>query len=126
MRKANLIAQRIKIITGFSMMTHPIIYLGAPLYESLIDKVRAKISRCEHCDLSYGVRLQLIKSVLSSTPIYLLQVLNPPVGIIQKLEQLFAKYFRAAQQSKGKSTGLSGKTFAIPLKKWTGVETSER
>ncbi|KAL0287321.1 UNVERIFIED_CONTAM: hypothetical protein Scaly_2767800 [Sesamum calycinum] len=86
-RKANLIANRIKNITGFSMKALPITYLGAPLYkgnkrkvlyENLIDKVKNRISGWEHCHLSYGGRLQLIKTALSSMPIYLLQVLNPP------------------------------------------------
>ncbi|KAL0290582.1 UNVERIFIED_CONTAM: hypothetical protein Sradi_7046700 [Sesamum radiatum] len=79
-----------------------ITYLGAPLYkgnkrkvlyENLIDKVRNRISGWENCHLSYGGRLQLIKTVLSSMPIYLLQVLNPPVSTIQKLERLFARFF---------------------------------
>ncbi|KAL0454906.1 UNVERIFIED_CONTAM: hypothetical protein Slati_0829800 [Sesamum latifolium] len=73
-KKANLIARRIKSITGFSMKALPITYLEAPfyksnkkkmLYKNLIDKVRAKISRWEHYHLSYGGRLQLIKTVLS-------------------------------------------------------------
>ncbi|KAL0290651.1 UNVERIFIED_CONTAM: hypothetical protein Sradi_7046000 [Sesamum radiatum] len=101
-RKANLIANRIKNITGFSMKALPITYLGAPLYkgnkrkvlyENLIDKVRNRISGWENCHLSYGGRLLLIKTVLSSMPIYLLQVLNPPVSTIQKLERLFARFF---------------------------------
>ncbi|KAL2226740.1 UNVERIFIED_CONTAM: hypothetical protein Sindi_2032700 [Sesamum indicum] len=101
-KKANLMVHRIKHITGFSRKALPITYLGAPLYkgnkkkilyENLIDKVKNKIAGLEHCHLSYGGRLQLIKTVLSSMPIYLLQVLNPPVGTIQKLEQLFTKYF---------------------------------
>ncbi|KAK4383741.1 hypothetical protein Sango_2748000 [Sesamum angolense] len=84
------------------MKALPITYLGAPLYkgnkrkvlyENLIDKVRNRISDCEHCHLSYGGRLQLIKTVLSSMPIYLLQVLNPPVSTIQKHERLFARFF---------------------------------
>ncbi|KAK4383931.1 hypothetical protein Sango_3106900 [Sesamum angolense] len=62
-RKANLIANRIKNITGFSMKALPITYLGAPLYkgnkrkvlyENLIDKVRNRISDWEHCHLSWG------------------------------------------------------------------------
>ncbi|KAL0383083.1 UNVERIFIED_CONTAM: hypothetical protein Scaly_0595600 [Sesamum calycinum] len=80
-RKANLIANRIKNITRFSTKALPITYLGAPLYkgnkrkvlyENLIDKVRNRISDWEHCYLSYRGRLQLIKTVLSSMPIYLL------------------------------------------------------
>ncbi|KAL0454967.1 UNVERIFIED_CONTAM: putative ribonuclease H protein [Sesamum latifolium] len=101
-KKAISIAHRIKSITGFVMKVLPITYLGRPLYkgnkrkalfENLIDKIRAKVIGWEHCHLSYGDRLQLIRSVLSSMPIYLLQVLNPPISTIQKLEQIFAKYF---------------------------------
>ncbi|KAL0430780.1 UNVERIFIED_CONTAM: hypothetical protein Sradi_0704000 [Sesamum radiatum] len=100
-KKASLIAQRIKAITGFTMKALPITYLGAPLYKGnkrkllyveLIDKIRANIGGWEQCYLSYG-RLQLIKTVLTSMPIYLLQVLNPPVSTLQKIEQLFAKFF---------------------------------
>ncbi|KAK4386358.1 hypothetical protein Sango_2506400 [Sesamum angolense] len=47
----------------------------------------------EHNHLSHGGRLLFIKSVLTSMLIYLLQVLNPLVGIIQKVELLFAKFF---------------------------------
>ncbi|KAL0291297.1 UNVERIFIED_CONTAM: putative ribonuclease H protein [Sesamum radiatum] len=101
-KKASRIAQRIKAITGFTMKTLPITYLGAPLYKGnkrkllyvdLIDKIRAKIAGWEQCYLSYGGRLQLIKTVLASMPIYLLQVLNPPVSTLQKIEQIFAKFF---------------------------------
>ncbi|KAL0288419.1 UNVERIFIED_CONTAM: hypothetical protein Sangu_2659800 [Sesamum angustifolium] len=101
-KKANLITHRIKSITGFNLKCLPITCLGAPLhkghkkkilFEPLIDKIRNKISGWEHRHLSQGGRLQLIKSVLSSMPIYLLQVLSPPAGTLQKIEQLFAKVF---------------------------------
>ncbi|KAL0361558.1 UNVERIFIED_CONTAM: hypothetical protein Sradi_3840300 [Sesamum radiatum] len=81
-KKANNIAHRIKSITGFVMKALPITYLGAhlhkghkrkSLFERLIGKVGAKVSGWEHCHLSYGGHLQIIKSVLSSMPIYLLQ-----------------------------------------------------
>ncbi|KAL2228339.1 UNVERIFIED_CONTAM: hypothetical protein Sindi_1813600 [Sesamum indicum] len=101
-KKANNIAHRIKCITGFNLKCLPITYLGAPLhkghkkkilFEPLIDKIRNRINGWEHIHLSQGGRLQLIKSVLSSMPVYLLQVLSPPIGTMQKIEQLFAKFF---------------------------------
>ncbi|KAL0386380.1 UNVERIFIED_CONTAM: hypothetical protein Slati_4560100 [Sesamum latifolium] len=100
-RKASLIAQRIKAITGFTMKALPITYLGAPLYKGnkrkllyvdLIDKVRAKIVGWEQCYLSYGGRLQLIKTVLASMPIYLLQVLNPPVSTYRNLSNFLRNF----------------------------------
>ncbi|KAL0349755.1 UNVERIFIED_CONTAM: hypothetical protein Sradi_4124700 [Sesamum radiatum] len=101
-KKANLIAHRIKSITCFNLKCLPITYLGAPLHKShkkkilfepLIDKIINRISGWGHRHLSQGGRLQLIKSVLSSMPIYFLQILSPPVGTLQKIEQLFAKFF---------------------------------
>ncbi|KAL0400376.1 UNVERIFIED_CONTAM: hypothetical protein Sradi_2380900 [Sesamum radiatum] len=86
-KKTSLIAQRIKAITGFTMKALSITFLGAPLYKGnkrkslyvdLIDKTRTKIVGWEQCYLSYGGRLQLVKTVLASMPICLLQVLNPP------------------------------------------------
>ncbi|KAK4381754.1 hypothetical protein Sango_2938600 [Sesamum angolense] len=62
-RKANLIANRIKNITGFSMKALPITYLGAPLYkgnkrkvlyENLIDKVRNRISGWNTAPILWG------------------------------------------------------------------------
>ncbi|KAL0291752.1 UNVERIFIED_CONTAM: hypothetical protein Scaly_2621900 [Sesamum calycinum] len=56
-KKANLNAQRIKIIIGFSMKMLPTTYFSAPLYkgskrkilyESLVEKVRAKNYGWEH------------------------------------------------------------------------------
>ncbi|KAK4391557.1 hypothetical protein Sango_1933500 [Sesamum angolense] len=101
-KKTLLIAHRVKQLTRFALKSLPISYLGAPLYkgnkkkilfEPLIVKIINRISGWEHNFLSYGERLQLIKSVLSSMPIFLLQVLYPPVGIIHKVDQFFAKYF---------------------------------
>ncbi|KAL0287687.1 UNVERIFIED_CONTAM: hypothetical protein Sradi_7118900 [Sesamum radiatum] len=125
-KKASLIAQRIKAITGFTMKVLPITYLRAPLYKgnkrkslyvNLIDKVRAKIAGWELCYLSYGGPLQLIKIVLTSMPIPLIQVLNPPVSTLQKLEQLFAKFFWGSTTEQRKFIGLSGTMFVTPLKK---------
>ncbi|KAL0406375.1 UNVERIFIED_CONTAM: hypothetical protein Slati_3951400 [Sesamum latifolium] len=46
------------------------------LFEPLLDKIRAKVIGWEHNFLSHGGKLQLIKSVLSSMPIFLLQTLK--------------------------------------------------
>ncbi|KAL0283419.1 UNVERIFIED_CONTAM: putative ribonuclease H protein [Sesamum radiatum] len=43
--------------------------------------------------LSHGGRLQLIKSVLTAMPTYLLQTLKPPKYITERIERLFNKFF---------------------------------
>ncbi|EOY02236.1 Uncharacterized protein TCM_011923 [Theobroma cacao] len=87
--------------TGFQHKTLPVIYLGAPLhkgpkkvtlFDSLITKIRDRISGWENKTLSPGGRITLLRSVLSSLPLYLLQVLKPPVVVIEKIERLFNSF----------------------------------
>ncbi|EOY25449.1 Uncharacterized protein TCM_016755 [Theobroma cacao] len=87
--------------TGFQHKTLPVIYLGAPLhkgpkkvalFDSLITKIRDRISGWENKTLSPGGRITLLRSVLSSMPMYLLQVLKPPVVVIEKIERLFNSF----------------------------------
>ncbi|WRX16205.1 Reverse transcriptase domain - like 10 [Theobroma cacao] len=87
--------------TGFQHKTLPVIYLGAPLhkgpkkvflFDSLITKIRDRISGWENKILSPGGRITLLRSVLSSLPMYLLQVLKPPAIVIEKIERLFNSF----------------------------------
>ncbi|EOY06956.1 Uncharacterized protein TCM_021518 [Theobroma cacao] len=87
--------------TGFQHKILPIIYLGAPLhkvpkkvalFDSLITKIRDRISGWENKTLSPGGRITLLRSVLSSLPMYLLQVLKPPMVVIEKIERLFNSF----------------------------------
>ncbi|EOY06960.1 Uncharacterized protein TCM_021522 [Theobroma cacao] len=93
--------QIISHTTGFHHKTLPVTYLGAPLhkgqkkvilFDSLISKIRDRISGWENKILSPGGRITLLRSVLSSQPMYLLQVLKPPVTVIEKIERLFNSF----------------------------------
>ncbi|EOY19200.1 Retrotransposon, unclassified-like protein [Theobroma cacao] len=100
----NMPSSRRQIISqtiGFLHKTLPITYLGAPLFkgpkkvmlfDSLINKIRERITGWENKILSPGGRITLLRSVLSSMPIYLLQVLKPPACVIQKIERLFNSF----------------------------------
>ncbi|EOY06655.1 Uncharacterized protein TCM_021311 [Theobroma cacao] len=60
---------------------------------ALIVTVYLKNEKCwENKILSPGGRITLLRSVLSSIPIYLLQVLKPPVNVIEKIERLFNSF----------------------------------
>ncbi|WRX28180.1 Reverse transcriptase domain - like 10, partial [Theobroma cacao] len=63
------------------------------LAQELIGKLDAK-SRggWENKILSPGGRITLLRSVLSSLPMYLLQVLKPPMLVIEKIERLFNSF----------------------------------
>ncbi|EOY02245.1 Uncharacterized protein TCM_016772 [Theobroma cacao] len=93
--------QIISHTTGFHHKTLPVTYLGAPLhkgpkkvflFDSLISKIRDRISGWENKILSPGGRITLLRSVQSSQPMYLLQVLKPPVTVIEKIERLFNSF----------------------------------
>ncbi|KAL0407597.1 UNVERIFIED_CONTAM: putative ribonuclease H protein [Sesamum radiatum] len=56
-------------------------------------KSKNRISGWEKALLSHGGRLQLIKSVLTAMPTYLLQTLKPPKYITERIERLFNKFF---------------------------------
>ncbi|KAL0328997.1 UNVERIFIED_CONTAM: hypothetical protein Sradi_4886400 [Sesamum radiatum] len=98
----NLRIQCIQQVTGFHLKFLPITYLGAPLFkgnkkgvlfDGIVQKIKSRITSWEKALLSHGGRLQLIKSVLSAMPLYLIQVLKPPKFVIERIERLFNKFF---------------------------------
>ncbi|XP_073129053.1 uncharacterized protein [Henckelia pumila] len=85
-------------ITGFEEGQLPLKYLGAPLFrgnrkyslfEPLLQSVRKKLEGWESRSLAPGSRMTLIRSVLLSIPIYLCQVIQPPLAVLEKLERIF-------------------------------------
>ncbi|KAK4382263.1 hypothetical protein Sango_2888900 [Sesamum angolense] len=91
-RSSSLVKQRIHIMIGFSFKALPLTCLGTPLhkgnrkcilYDDLIDKLRKKLQYQIQSSLSHGGRLKLIKSTLCSTPLHLIEVLNPPKKILK-------------------------------------------
>ncbi|KAL2453242.1 Uncharacterized protein Adt_49258 [Abeliophyllum distichum] len=92
---------RLEHLIGFRHQQQPVTYLGVPLfkghrkiflYDDLIQKVRSRISGWASRLLSHGGRITLIRSVLSSLPLYLLQILKPPKAVLKKLESIFARF----------------------------------
>lgn len=66
--------------------------LGSPdvvLFDGVIAKIQSRLQHWSTRLLSHGGKLVLIKHVLSSIPMYLLQVLQPPKAVLVKLGRLF-------------------------------------
>ncbi|XP_073133701.1 uncharacterized protein [Henckelia pumila] len=85
-------------ITGFAEGQLPLRYLGAPLFrgnrkcslfEPLLQSVRKKLEGWELRTLAPGSRMTLIRSVLLSIPIFLFQVIQPPLAVLERLELIF-------------------------------------
>ncbi|GJY12295.1 hypothetical protein Tco_0381604 [Tanacetum coccineum] len=80
----------------------PFIYLGHPVgkkmrlcgsWDEIVNRVRSRLSAWKAKSLSIGGRLTLIKSVLSSLPIYFLSLFKAPVKVINLLESFRCRFF---------------------------------
>lgn len=94
--------QLVQSQSGFSVKSLPFYYLGAPiskgnkkvfLYDPLIAKVKKKLMGWNLNLISQGGRWVILKSVLSSMPVYLLQVLNPPISVLNVIDKLISRFF---------------------------------
>lgn len=75
-----VVGQRLRKLTGIGQGSLPFTYLGCPIFygrkknvhfESLIEKVKARVKSWQNKLLSYGGRYTLVKHVLQSMSIYL-------------------------------------------------------
>jgi len=82
--------------------TIPFIYLGLPIggdsrklsfWKSVIDRIVTRLSSWNNKFLSLGGRLVLLKSVLSSLPVYFLSFFKAPAGIISSIESILKNFF---------------------------------
>lgn len=92
---------KIKQITGFQYKTGSISYLGIPLFKGktkvphfkyLLDKINAKLVGWQSKFLSQAGRITLIKSVLSSFPIYSASVVVILYTIHKQIEKICANF----------------------------------
>ena len=75
-------------------------YLGLPIggdarrlsfWDQVIERLKSRLSEWKNRNLSYGGRLILLKSVLSSLPVYALSFFRAPAGIISTIESILIK-----------------------------------
>ena len=97
------------ILSIFSGMrvNFPLSSLGLPLtlgrlkmvhLQTALDRVRAKLAGWQGKLLSAGGRRELVRSVLSSMPIYLLTALKVPKGFIRELDKARRRFLWAGDQ----------------------------
>ncbi|KAJ9536716.1 hypothetical protein OSB04_un000101 [Centaurea solstitialis] len=99
-------------VLSFQVGTLPFRYLGVPLsskklvvadFAILVDKVRSRILNWKSKFLSFGGRLQLIKSVLESLQLYWMAIVTFPTSITHTIEKLFRDFLWAhGNSSRGK------------------------
>ncbi|GAU51172.1 hypothetical protein TSUD_412070 [Trifolium subterraneum] len=105
-------------VIGCKVGKVPFVYLGLPVggdlcrlsfSEPVVSSIRTKLSRWKNRLLSFGGRLILLKSVLTSLPVYALFVFKAPLGIISSLESLLSNFFWGGGRGIGRLLGLVGR-----------------
>ncbi|KAA0034017.1 LINE-1 retrotransposable element ORF2 protein [Cucumis melo var. makuwa] len=94
-----------------SCHTLPLTYLGVPLggnpksklfLRNIEDRIQKKLSNWKYAHISKGGRLTLIKSTLSSLPIYQLSVFQAPSSTYKNIEKLWRNFlWKGSCGSKG-------------------------
>jgi hypothetical protein len=62
-------------------------------WDPIVNRIKSRLSGWTSRFLSFGGRLVLLKSVLTSLPVYALSFFKAPSGIISFIESLFNKFF---------------------------------
>ncbi|GJV80075.1 RNA-directed DNA polymerase, eukaryota [Tanacetum coccineum] len=89
-------------LVGCSTFSSPFKYLGVIVgdnmsrlkpWEDVISKVSNRLSNWKLKTLLIGGRLTLIKSVISSIPLYHMSIFKAPMGVLNKLESIRMNFF---------------------------------
>jgi len=95
----------------------PFLYLGLPIggdprklqfWNPLVDRIRRRLSGWKCKNLSLDGRLVLLKSVLSSIPVYFLSFFKAPSGILSILDSIFINFFWVVVRTLGNFLGSNG------------------
>jgi hypothetical protein len=91
-----------------SQAAFPIKYLGLPLtprrlkkldFQPLVDKAAGKMSTWNGRNLTQASRVCLVKSVLSSQPVYLMTVIKLPVEVLHDLNKMRRSFLWAGDKA---------------------------
>ncbi|GJW66412.1 RNA-directed DNA polymerase, eukaryota, reverse transcriptase zinc-binding domain protein [Tanacetum coccineum] len=95
-------------LVGCSTFSTPFNYLGVKVgdvmskvksWDEVILKLSNRLSKWKLNTLSIGGRLTLIKSVLTSIPLYQMSIFKVPIGVLNKLESIRRNFFNGVDGS---------------------------
>ncbi|XP_027171679.1 uncharacterized protein LOC113771278 [Coffea eugenioides] len=119
-------------ILGFQRQFFPLVYLGVPIsrgrsstvdFDGIIAKVRARVCHWSAKLLSMGGKLILIKHVLNSMPLYLLQVLKPPKAVLVALGRIFNSFLWDKSHDAKRTHWASWERLCFPTEEGGGSKT---
>ncbi|GJY58836.1 RNA-directed DNA polymerase, eukaryota [Tanacetum coccineum] len=98
-------------IIGCSTFSNPFTYLGVKVgmsssrrksWDEVIGKISARLSKWKIKTLSIGGRLTLIKSVLTSLPLYHMPIYKAPMGVLRDMESFRRRFFNGIDKNERK------------------------
>ncbi|GJS93266.1 RNA-directed DNA polymerase, eukaryota [Tanacetum coccineum] len=117
---------------GCSILHTPFNYLGVKVggimsrlssWDDVVAKLSARLSKWKLNSLSIGGRLNLIKFVLSSLPLYYMSSFKVPKGVLSKMESIRRNFFNGVENAK-KKMSLIGWNKILASKKNGGLGVS--
>ncbi|GJS10251.1 RNA-directed DNA polymerase, eukaryota [Tanacetum coccineum] len=119
-------------LIGCTTFTTPFNYLGVKVgtaisrscsWEDVLSKISARLSKWKIKTLSIGGRLTLIKSVLTSLPLYHMSIYKVPKGVLNRMEAIRWRFFYG-QDNNEKKLSMIGWQKILASKKKGGLGVS--
>ncbi|GJQ90852.1 RNA-directed DNA polymerase, eukaryota, reverse transcriptase zinc-binding domain protein [Tanacetum coccineum] len=119
-------------LMGCSILQLPFNYLGVKVgcnmsyigsWDDVISKVSSRLSKWKIKSLSIGGRLTLLKSVLTSIPLYHMLIFKVPMGVLKKLESIRMNFLNGRDGFARKSSWFNWNK-ALASKKNGGIGVS--
>ncbi|GJU07587.1 RNA-directed DNA polymerase, eukaryota [Tanacetum coccineum] len=86
-------------------------------WEDVLSKITARLSKWKLKTLSIGGRLTLLKSVLTSMPLYQMSVYKVPMGVLNRMESMRRNFFNGVDNNDRKITMIGWKKILASKKK---------
>ncbi|GJZ82902.1 RNA-directed DNA polymerase, eukaryota [Tanacetum coccineum] len=113
-------------IIGCTTFSTPFNYLGVKVgssstcsrfWDEALAKISSRLSKWKVKTLSIGGRFTLIKSVLSSLPLFQMSVYKTPKGVLHKMESIRWKFFNGADTNENKMSMIGWQKIIASRKK---------
>ena len=97
-------------------------YLGLPVggnprqlnfWDPVVDHIKSRLSSWKSRHLSFGGRLVLIKSVLTSLHVYALSFFKAPSGIIASIESFLIRFFWGGSEENRKISWIDWESICV-------------
>ena len=109
-----------------SMLSIPFVYLGIPigdnprrcqLWDPILKKCERRLAKWKQRHISFGGRVTLIQSVLTSIPIYFLSFFRIPRRVVERLEGIQRRFLWGGGPDQNKIAWVKWETVCLPKEK---------